>query len=118
MLRCSLAHVHTRWKLPYALAKCLKGALLSPMLPRLFLILFTYLQPIFIGVAIKFVNGTGTSDTILGANSGSRLLLFATTVYMGIAVRYSKVICPLHQSDPRLFRYQRQSTEVGSTGYA
>ncbi|KAJ5409271.1 uncharacterized protein N7487_003630 [Penicillium crustosum] len=56
------------------------------MLPRLFLILFTYLQPIFIGVAIKFVNGTGTSDTILGANSGSRLLLFATTVYMGIAV--------------------------------
>ncbi|KAJ5693613.1 hypothetical protein N7536_004025 [Penicillium majusculum] len=84
MLRCSLAHVHTRWKLPYALAKCLKGALLSPIPPRLFLILFTYLQPIFIGVAIKFVNGT--SDTILGANSGLRLLLFATTVYMGIAV--------------------------------
>ncbi|KAJ5207697.1 hypothetical protein N7449_002076 [Penicillium cf. viridicatum] len=84
MLRCSLAHVHTRWKLPYVLAKCLKGVLLSPILPRLFLILFTYLQPIFIGVAIKFVNGT--SDTILGANSGFRLLLFATIVYMGIAV--------------------------------
>ncbi|OQD85570.1 hypothetical protein PENSOL_c099G11251 [Penicillium solitum] len=78
------SHVHTRWKLPYALAKCLKGALLSPIPPRLFLILFTYLQPIFIGFAIKFVNGT--SDTILGANSGLRLLLFATTVYMGIAV--------------------------------
>ncbi|KGO74028.1 ABC transporter, integral membrane type 1 [Penicillium italicum] len=78
------SHVNTRWKLPYALAKCLKGALLSPILPRLFLILFTYLQPVFIGVAIKFVNGT--SDNILGGNSGLRLLLFATILYMGIAV--------------------------------
>lgn len=116
MLRCSLAHLHTRWKLPYALSKSLKGPLLSPILPRLFLILFTYLQPIFIGVAIKFVNGT--SDTILGTNSGLRLLLFATTVYIGIAVQYPKVICLFHQSDPRLFRYRRQSTKVGSTGYA
>lgn len=88
MLRCSLAHLQTRWKLLYALSKSLKGPLLSPILPRLFLILFTYLQPIFIGVAIKFVNGT--SDTILGTNSGLRLLLFATTVYIGIAVQYPK----------------------------
>lgn len=78
------SHVHTRWKLPYVLAKCLKGVLLSPILPRLSLILFTYLQPIFIGVAIKFVNGT--PDTILSTNSGLRLLLFATIVYMGLAV--------------------------------
>ncbi|KAJ5953836.1 hypothetical protein N7501_008115 [Penicillium viridicatum] len=42
------------------------------------------MQPILIEVTIKFVNGT--SDTIMGANSGLRLLLFATTVYMGIAV--------------------------------
>ncbi|CAG8906436.1 unnamed protein product [Penicillium egyptiacum] len=78
------SHVHTRWKLLYALARCLKVALLSPILPRLFLILFTYLQPLFIGVAIEFVNGT--PHTILGENSGFRLLLFATIVYMGIAV--------------------------------
>lgn len=91
MLRYSLAHVHTRWKLPYVLAKCLKGVLLSPILPRLSLILFTYLQPIFIGVAIKFVNGT--PDTILSTNSGLRLLLFATIVYMGLAVRNPIVTC-------------------------
>ncbi|KAJ5488347.1 ABC transporter integral membrane type 1 [Penicillium expansum] len=84
MLICDLAHVHTRWKLPYALAECLKGALISPIFPRLFLILFTYLQPIFIGVAIKFVNGT--SDASIYGNSGFRLLLFATILYMGIAV--------------------------------
>src|SRR4051794_16577207 len=77
--------------LPYALARCLKGPLLSPILPRVFLILFTYLQPIFIGTAIRFVNGA--SQTILGGDSGLRLVLFATVVYMGIAVRYLRVVC-------------------------
>lgn len=84
MLICDLAHVHTRWKLPYALAECLKGALISPIFPRLFLILFTYLQPVFIGVAIKFVNGT--PDASIHGSSGFRLLFFATILYMGIAV--------------------------------
>jgi hypothetical protein len=90
MLIYALANPHTKWTLPYALAKCLKGPFLSPIIPRLFLILFTYLQPIFIGTAIRFVNGA--SQTILGGDSGLRLVLFATVVYMGIAVRYLRVM--------------------------
>ncbi|KAJ5807710.1 hypothetical protein N7447_011166 [Penicillium robsamsonii] len=41
-------------------------------------------EPIFIRTAIRFVNGA--SQSILGGDSGLRLMLFATTVYMGIAV--------------------------------
>ncbi|KAJ5177772.1 uncharacterized protein N7500_000471 [Penicillium coprophilum] len=41
-------------------------------------------EPIFIGTAIRFVNGT--SQSILGGDSGPRLMLFAAAVYMGIAV--------------------------------
>ncbi|CAI7631082.1 unnamed protein product [Penicillium glandicola] len=78
------SNLHTKWTLPCALAKCLKGPFLLPLLPRGLLILFTYLQPIFIGTAIRFVNGA--SQSILGGDSGLRLILFATTVYMGIAV--------------------------------
>ncbi|KAJ5374337.1 hypothetical protein N7517_006343 [Penicillium concentricum] len=84
MLIYGLANLDTKWTLPYALAKCLKGPFLSPILPRVFLILFTYLQPIFIGKAIRFVNGT--SQTILVGNSGLPLMLFAAMLYMGMAV--------------------------------
>jgi hypothetical protein len=87
MLMYSLANLHTKWTLPYVLARCLKGPLLLPILPRVFLILFTYLQPILIGTAIRSVNGA--TQTILGGDSGLRLVLFATVVYMGKAVRYS-----------------------------
>ena len=90
MLIYGLANLHTKWTLPYALARCLKGPFLSPILPRVFLIFFTYLQPIFIGTAMRSVNGA--SQATPSGDSGLRLVLFATMVYMGIAVRYLRVV--------------------------
>ncbi|EEA22450.1 ATP-binding cassette transporter, putative [Talaromyces marneffei ATCC 18224] len=76
-----------RWTLPFMLVSCLKTAFLLPILSRMSLILFTYLQPIFIGVAINFCKGptSHTSDTT-SADSGLRLVLFSAIVYLGMAV--------------------------------
>jgi hypothetical protein len=52
--------------------------------------LFTYLQPIFIGTAIRYVDGT--SQNILVGDNGLRVLLFAVIVYMGMAVQYQRVV--------------------------
>ncbi|QGA21426.1 hypothetical protein EYB26_009136 [Talaromyces marneffei] len=76
-----------RWTLPFMLVSCLKTAFLLPILSRMSLILFTYLQPIFIGVAINFCKGSTshTSDTT-SVDSGLLLVLFSAIVYLGMAV--------------------------------
>ncbi|KAJ5721180.1 ATP-binding cassette transporter [Penicillium malachiteum] len=69
----------TKWKLPLLLLHSLKIAFLSPILPRLSLIVFRYLQPIFISLAINFVRNSSSGD-------GFYLVLYATVIYMGLAV--------------------------------
>ncbi|RAK95436.1 putative ATP-binding cassette transporter, partial [Aspergillus ibericus CBS 121593] len=70
----------TKWTLPLTLVRCLKEAFLSPIIPRLFVILFRYVQPIFMGAAIRFVKGTSSEV------SGSHLVLYAAVIYVGMAV--------------------------------
>lgn len=56
-----------------------QNAFLAPILPRISLIVFRYLQPILIGFAIDFVK-SASSET------GLYLVLFAAFVYLGLAV--------------------------------
>ncbi|PYI07763.1 putative ATP-binding cassette transporter [Aspergillus sclerotiicarbonarius CBS 121057] len=79
----------TKWTLPSTLVRCLKDASLSPIIPRLFVILFRYVQLIFMGAAIRFVKGTPSEVT---GDSGSRLILYAVVIYVGMAVRYDSFI--------------------------
>ena len=72
----------TKWTLPFTLVRCLKDAFLSPIIPRLFVILFRYIQPIFMGAAIRFVRGS-SEDT----DDGGWLILYAAGIYVGMAVR-------------------------------
>ncbi|PWY88085.1 putative ATP-binding cassette transporter [Aspergillus sclerotioniger CBS 115572] len=76
----SRAEPVTKWTLPVTLIRCLKDAFLSPIIPRLFVILFRYIQPIFMGAAIRFVRGPSETD------DGRQLILYAAGIYVGMAV--------------------------------
>ncbi|KAJ5736201.1 ATP-binding cassette transporter [Penicillium malachiteum] len=68
-----------KWTLPFVLLHSFRYAFLSPIAPRLSLIVFRYLQPIFIGIAIDFVRDSSSGK-------GSYLVGYATVIYMGLAV--------------------------------
>ncbi|GKZ39898.1 hypothetical protein AbraIFM66950_001555, partial [Aspergillus brasiliensis] len=67
--------------LPLTLARCLKSALLLPTVPRLFVIIFRYAQPLVMDAIIRFVRDT-TADT----DSGLHLIAYSATIYVGMMV--------------------------------
>lgn len=81
--------------LPLALMKCLKQPFLAAIVPRLFLIVFRYSQPILIRESIRYVEAYPTETEY---NQGFWLVLSAVTVYVGLAVSsdYGSVLTHLH----------------------
>ncbi|KAJ5113787.1 ATP-binding cassette transporter [Penicillium angulare] len=68
-----------KWGLPFVLFQFLKSDFLFPIIPRIFLIIFRYAQPVFIGLAIEFVKNTSTGPEL-------SLVLYAAIIYLGMAV--------------------------------
>jgi hypothetical protein len=78
-----IAKPETRSALPLALLKCIKEPFLAAIIPRLFLIVFRYSQPILIKRSIRFVIEYRTSAV---SDYGDWLIISAVVVYLGLAV--------------------------------
>jgi hypothetical protein len=72
--------------LPLALMKCLKQPFLAAIMPRLFLIVFRYSQPILIRESIRYVVAYPPKTE---SSQGFWLVLSAVAVYVGLAVSRS-----------------------------
>lgn len=83
----SLVHPERKSTLPLALLACVKRPLLAAVLPRLFLIIFRYSQPILIKQSIRFVLLDSTSRI----DYGYWLVVSAIVIYIGLAVSSSRV---------------------------
>ncbi|KAH8680546.1 ABC transporter [Xylariales sp. PMI_506] len=84
-LRCwdQRSKPETSWTLPKVLLKVHLWPFIFAAVPRLFLILFRYSQPLLIRQAILYVNNTGMQETSI---LGFYLIVAAATVYTGLAV--------------------------------
>lgn len=69
--------------LPVTLLRFTRGPFISAIIPRLFLILFRYCQPVLINAAVRFVNNQ--SDNQNDPNYGYWLIVMAGTIYFGLA---------------------------------
>ncbi|KAI1179905.1 putative ABC transporter [Nemania sp. FL0916] len=76
----------TKRTLPLALLKALRRPFLVAVIPRLFLIVFRYSQPILIRESIRYVTAY-PSDT--ESNRAFWLIVSAVTVYIGLAISTS-----------------------------
>ncbi|PWY92268.1 putative ATP-binding cassette transporter [Aspergillus heteromorphus CBS 117.55] len=74
----------TQWTLPLSLVRGLKSAFLTPVISRLFVVLFRYAQPILIDVAIRFVRTSHPEEADM--HDGLWLITFAGVVYLGLAI--------------------------------
>lgn len=81
-----LANPHTRFTLPLVLMKCFQWEFLSPVLPRLFLIIFRYAQPTLISITIGFVQNEHAPHTLTDA--GYWLIILTAIIYSGLAVSW------------------------------
>jgi ATP-binding cassette subfamily C (CFTR/MRP) protein 1 len=79
-----VAKPETKKTLPLALLKCVNSLFVAAVIPRLFLIIFRYSQPILIQRSIRYV-----VDYSASAESSNGYWLFAPAVgiYIGLAVR-------------------------------
>ncbi|KAF3400200.1 Multidrug resistance-associated protein 1 [Penicillium rolfsii] len=82
-----LARPETNFTLPRVLLGCFRAEFLAPILPRLFLMVFRYAQPVLISVTIGFVRNRSSQDK--GIKSGYWLIVFTTLIYCGLAVSTS-----------------------------
>lgn len=74
----------TKNTLPWVLLSCVKNQFLAAVLPRLFLIIFRYSQPMLIKETIQYV----TASPVRAEDShGFWLVVSAATIYSGLAVR-------------------------------
>jgi hypothetical protein len=71
--------------LPLALLKCAKQSFTAAVIPRIFLIVFRYSQPILIKQSIKFVMFPAGA----GSNYGYWLVSSAVAIYAGLAVSFN-----------------------------
>jgi hypothetical protein len=62
---------------------------LEPVIPRLFLIVFRYAQPVLIGTAIRFISKSSSRSP----ETGYSLILMAAIVYVGLAVSTLSQFC-------------------------
>ena len=83
-LSCFAAVVgNKQHSLLFATLASMKGACFAPVVPRLFLILFTYSQPLLLQRMVDYLTGAGNQSKQLGwALVGAYAI-----VYLGIAVR-------------------------------
>lgn len=79
----------TKTTLLRVLAKSLRGAFASPIIPRLFLVLFRGAQPLIIQQSVRYVDNR--TDENLCARYD--LMLIATIAYIGLAVRQTPFVC-------------------------
>ncbi|KAI5860382.1 putative ABC transporter [Durotheca rogersii] len=77
------AKPETKRALPLAVLKCTRSPFLAAIVPRLFLIVFRYSQPVLIKQSIRFVTMAPTNTV---GNYGYWLILSAATVYLGLAI--------------------------------
>ncbi|RAH71174.1 putative ABC transporter [Aspergillus aculeatinus CBS 121060] len=75
--------LETKRTLPMALYQCLKGPFLAAILPRLFLLVFRYSQPILIKESIRYV---ASGPTIAASGRGAGLIVSAVAIYSGLAI--------------------------------
>ncbi|KAM0171092.1 hypothetical protein ACHAPF_008462 [Botrytis cinerea] len=77
------AKPETKYSLPLALMKCLKHPFLAAVMPRLFLIVFRYSQPLLIKESIKYVVAHPTEEE---SSRGFWLVVSAVAIYIGLAL--------------------------------
>ncbi|CZR52737.1 related to multidrug resistance protein [Phialocephala subalpina] len=77
------AKPESRRTLPLTLFKCIRKPFIAAIIPRLFLIVFRYSQPVLIKESIRFVL---TSSAGSGSNRGYWLIVSAIAVYVGLAI--------------------------------
>ncbi|KAJ9155467.1 p-loop containing nucleoside triphosphate hydrolase [Pleurostoma richardsiae] len=88
----------SRMTLPLVLYRCLKRQFFAAVIPRLFLIVFRYAQPILIWRAIHYVTVPASGDW---ESTGYWLIVAALIVYMGLVVstaRYQHAVNRLRLS--------------------
>jgi ATP-binding cassette, subfamily C (CFTR/MRP), member 1 len=86
------ARPETKRALPLALYRCLKQPFLAAILPRLFLIVFKYSQPILIKESIRYVT---TSYAITSSTYSYWIILSGIAIYVGLAVGLAHKECSL-----------------------
>lgn len=90
-----LGKPETTLTLPVTMLRLSKGAFLSAIIPRMFLIIFRYCQPVLINAAVRFVhNGNENSND---RNYGYWLIVMAGIIYFGLAVSIN-ITVPLTRS--------------------
>ncbi|KAE9376652.1 ABC transporter [Stipitochalara longipes BDJ] len=70
--------------LPYVLLKCFKSSVAAAILPRLFLIVFRYSQPLLINVSVRYIGNAREESG--STEEGHWLVMGALIVYVGLAV--------------------------------
>ena len=107
--------------LPLALLSCAKQPFIAAIIPRLFVILFRYSQPILIKQSIRHV--TVSSASSVAGNDGYWLVLYAVVVYTGLAVRPTMSggplvspasVCSMHMLIARSIRYRQAYMSTAS----
>jgi hypothetical protein len=105
--------------LPLALLRCAKQPFIAAIIPRLFVILFRYSQPILIKQSIRHV--TVSSASSVSENDGYWLVLYAVVVYTGLAVRptmsgslVSASVYSMHILITRSIRYRQAYMNTAS----
>jgi hypothetical protein len=68
--------------LPKILVRSMLPHFLAPIIPRLFLILFRYAQPVLISIAIRTISKKYSQ----GSRVNYSVILMAVVVYVGLAV--------------------------------
>ncbi len=70
--------------LPYVLLKCFQGPVAAAILPRLFLIVFRYSQPVLINISVRYIGNARKESG--STEEGRWLIVGALVVYVGLAV--------------------------------
>lgn len=71
-----------RTTLPKILALSMLPQFLAPIIPRLFLIVFRYAQPVLISTAIRYMSGSSAQSV----ETGHLIIAMAVVIYVGLAV--------------------------------
>ncbi|TIC97218.1 Canalicular multispecific organic anion transporter 1 [Colletotrichum higginsianum] len=71
-----------RTTLPKILALSMLPQFLAPIIPRLFLIVFRYAQPVLISTAIRYMSGSSAQSV----ETGHLIIAMAVVIYVGLAM--------------------------------
>jgi len=103
--------------LPYVLLKCFKGPVAAAILPRLFLIVFRYSQPVLINISVRYIGNARKESG--STEEGRWLIVGALVVYVGLAVSVLSpfwvafhLTYPLLQVSKATYQHQLNRLEV------